>query len=73
MIDTEKLELTGTLHDPKNLIGRVGVTGNVFLTMINGKIVYQDEKLIGIDEKKLAVEGNKICENLLHEGLAQFS
>lgn len=47
--------------------------GECILDNDQWKIVYQDEKLIGIDEKKLAVEGNKICENLLHEGLAQFS
>jgi hydroxyatrazine ethylaminohydrolase len=35
MLDTETLELAGTLHDPKNLLAHVGCTGPVWLTMVN--------------------------------------
>ncbi len=41
MIDTETLELAGALHDPKNLLARV-TYGPVWMTMINGNIVYKD-------------------------------
>ena len=47
MIDTETLELAGALHDPKNLLARVGLTGPVWMTMINGNIVYKDGILKG--------------------------
>ncbi|PKL16268.1 MAG: amidohydrolase, partial [Spirochaetae bacterium HGW-Spirochaetae-5] len=40
MIDTNVLELTGALHDPKNMLASVGITGPVWMTMINGKVVY---------------------------------
>ena len=59
MIDSEALELQGAVHDPKNLLGRCGVTGDVFLTMVNGKVVFKDSQLVGIDEKKLALEGDR--------------
>ena len=57
MIDTETLELAGALHDPCNMLARVGQTGPVWMTMINGKVVYKDGELQGVDEKKLAAEG----------------
>ncbi len=65
MIDTNKLELTGTLHDPRNLLARVGVTGYVDTTMINGKVVFKDGILTGVDERKLAQEGEEVCTRVL--------
>lgn len=67
MIDAEALELTGTEHDPKNLLARCGVTGNVYMTVINGKIVYRDGRLCGVDEGKLREEGEKVCTRVLRE------
>lgn len=67
MIDAEALELTGTEHDPKNLLARCGVTGNVWLTMINGKVVFKDNALVNVDEKKLREEGEEICTRVLRE------
>lgn len=54
MVDAGVLELTGTLHDPRNLLARTGVTGNVWLTMVNGQVVFQDGHLTRVDEGKLA-------------------
>jgi len=65
MVDTGTLELTGTLHDPKNLLARVGVTGPVKMTMINGKVVFKDGQLTGVDERKLAREGEEVCTKVL--------
>ena len=67
MVDAGVLELAGTLHDPLNLLARVGVTGNVALTMINGKIVYKDGILTGVDERDLAVRGEETCNRVLRE------
>lgn len=72
MIDTDVLELTGTLHDPKNLLPSVGVTGPVWLTMINGKIVYEDGHLTGIDEHKLAQEGEEVCTKVLRNEFKEY-
>lgn len=65
MIDTEKLELAGALHDPANLIARTGVTGPVWLTMINGKVVYRNGELNGIDERNLAAEAENACTRVI--------
>ncbi|MDO4479391.1 MAG: amidohydrolase [Lachnospiraceae bacterium] len=73
MIDADALELSGAIHDPKNLIGRCGVTGNVWLTMVNGKVVFKDNQLVGIDEKKLAREGDLAQEKCLRNVCEAFA
>ncbi len=67
MVDAGALELTGTLHDPCNLLARAGVTGNVSLTMINGKVVYRDGLLTGVDERELARKGEAVCTRVLRQ------
>jgi len=72
MIDTEVLELTGTLHDPKNLLARSGVTGPVWMTMVNGKVVYENGRLTGVDERRLAEEGEAVCTKVLRSEFNQY-
>lgn len=67
MIDAGVLELTGTLHDPCNLLARTGVTGTVDVTMINGKVVFSNGHLHGIDERDLARRGEEVCTRILRE------
>ncbi len=56
MIDTERLEFSGALHDPANMIAKIGATGPVWLTMVNGEVRYRDDTLLGVDERQLAEE-----------------
>jgi len=72
MIDADALELSGTLHDPKSLLARVGVTGPVFLTMVNGRVVYKDGRLQGVDEQALAHESEKVCDRVLRDHSEAF-
>jgi hydroxyatrazine ethylaminohydrolase len=72
MVDAETLELTGTEHDPANLLARVGITGNVWLTMINGKVVYRDGLLQGLDEQRLRTEGEAVCTRVLRQPCEAF-
>ena len=72
MVDAGALELTGTLHDPCNLLARAGVTGNVTLTMINGKVVYRDGQLTGVDERELAQKGEAVCTRVLRQPCDAF-
>lgn len=65
MIDTNVLELTGALHDPKNMLASVGITGPVWMTMINGKVVYANGHLTGVDEQALSEKGEKICNEVM--------
>ena len=65
LVDAGTLELTGTLHDPRNLLARAGVTGPVALTMVNGKVVWRDGEFPGVDERELARAGEAACDRVL--------
>lgn len=67
MIDTEGLELCGTLHDPANLIAKTGTTGPVWLTMVNGEVLYREGVLMGVDEKQMAKEAENTCTRVIRE------
>lgn len=67
MIDAESLELTGTEHDPRNLLARCGVTGNTYLTMIGGRVVCRNGVLTGVDEEKLRRDGEDVCTRVMRE------
>ena len=72
MIDADALELTGALHDPKSLIARAGVSGPVWLTMVNGRVVFRDGRLRGVDERALARAGEKVCDRVLRDHSEAF-
>lgn len=65
LIDAETVECSGAVHDPKNLLARVGITGPAWLTMINGKIVFQDGKIAAFDEQKMVQEAEEVCDRIL--------
>jgi hydroxyatrazine ethylaminohydrolase len=69
MIDTQGLEFSGARHDPANLLARVGVTGTVWLTMINGKVVYKDGILMGVDEEKLTEGAEKTWRRVIRDNI----
>jgi cytosine/adenosine deaminase-related metal-dependent hydrolase len=68
MIDVDQLDYVGGLLDPAAFLATVGYGRPVHLTMINGKIVYKDGRLQGIDEDKIKEEARKqvagVYENL---------
>ena len=72
MIDSAKLELTGAFHDPKNLLARCGVTGYTDLTMVNGRVVWRNGTLTGVDEEKLSAEGEKVFDRVIKEPFHTF-
>ena len=72
LVNGETLELTGTEHDPKYLLARAGVTGNVAMTMINGKVVYKNGLLQGVDEYALRTAGEAVCTRVLRTPCEAF-
>ncbi len=72
MLDTRRLELTGTLHDPKNLLARAGVVGPVDLTMVGGEVVYEKGRLAKVEEEKLAQKGEEVCTRVLRRPCRVF-
>ncbi len=58
MIDVNKLELVGALLDPASFLATVGYYRPVDVTVINGKIVYRDGHLTGVDEEKITKQAS---------------
>ncbi|MBQ3108489.1 MAG: amidohydrolase family protein [Clostridia bacterium] len=59
MINVDILDCVGALMDPMSFLGTIGYTRPVDMTMINGKVVYKDGRLQGIDEDKIKEEARK--------------
>lgn len=56
MVDARRLELVGCDLDPTALFGTVGLKGAVDLTMVAGKVVVQDGRLLAEDERELSAK-----------------
>ena len=65
MVDAEKLELAGALHDPANLLARTGVVGPVHLTMVGGEVVFSEGRLLRIDERAVAEQAERVCDRAI--------
>lgn len=59
------LELVGADRDVASLLGTVGFKGAVDYTVVNGKIVVERGRLVGVEEEKEIVRGKKIVERYL--------
>lgn len=73
LVDVQRLEYAGALHDPASILPKLGITGNVWLTMINGRVVYQNDRLAGVDEEKLLQEGEQVCTRVLRNRCSAFA
>lgn len=73
MIKIDKMEYAGATHDPANMLARIGATGPVDLTMVNGRIVYNKGELVGIDEEVMFVEAEKVCDRVIRKNNQAYS
>lgn len=68
LINVDRLELVGALHDPGSLLATVGFNRPVDITIVNGKIVFENGFLTGIDENeakyRAAQEERKVFESI---------
>ncbi len=65
MIKIDKLEYAGATHDPANMLARIGVSGPVDLTMVNGQVVYQNGEFAGLNEERMFGEAEKVCNRVI--------
>jgi len=66
-INTNKLELVGTLHDPLALPVKVGLGAPVDITVINGRIVWRDGEFPGIDEQQLVRDAQAVLQDVIYQ------
>ena len=65
MININRLELIGADLDPKSLLSTVGFKGTVDYTIVNGKIVVKNGKLLNIDEEKIYHESDAVVKKFV--------
>ena len=61
LIDLCRPELVGAQFDPAGMLAAVGLKGPVDFTVVNGKLVVENGRLTGIDERRLAGDANAVC------------
>ena len=64
MVDVDRLDFVGGLLDPAAFLATVGYGREVSLTMINGKVVWKDGKLQGIDEDLMRQKAEEQVEKI---------
>lgn len=64
LIDTRKIEFSGALDCPASLPAVCGINSYVDKTIVGGKIIFEDGKLINIDEEKIGSISNKMADEL---------
>ncbi|MDS9467863.1 amidohydrolase [Paracoccus sp. MBLB3053] len=64
-IDTRRMDYIGTRHDPQSLIAKVGVGMATDLTMINGRIVWENGEFPGLDEQRLFAQAETVLNSTL--------
>jgi len=67
LINTKKLGYAGGMHDPIAAILFSGNSHIVDTTIVNGKILVQDGKLLNLDEEKVIEKANKIAYEMLKQ------
>ena len=65
LIRQNRLALVGTQKDPGAVLATVGFRENVDVTVVNGRVVVKDGRLLTIDEEKTAFEANQVWEDYL--------
>lgn len=64
LLDINRIEFSGTLDDPASLIATCGVNRPVDMTIVAGKVIYANDKLLNIDEEKIIFTANKMSDTL---------
>ena len=59
MVSTDRIELVGADFDVKSMLGTVGLKGSVDCTVVGGRVVVDDVKLISADEDRITAEAKK--------------
>ena len=67
MINSNRLEMIGTLQDVAAMPATVGFKGAVDYTVVNGRVVVKDGRLVNVDEDKLVYEANRSVTEYLNK------
>ena len=64
LVDSTGLEFAGALDDVASLPATCGINKPVDMTIVGGKIIYQDGVLLGVKEKDISMKANDMAKKL---------
>ena len=65
IFDLDKLEYSGALSDPPAAIIFSGYNHGAWMTIVNGRIVVRNYKLVNVDERKIIENSNRLSFQML--------
>lgn len=65
LVSSDRMELAGTLQDVAAMPATVGLKAPVDYTVVNGKIVVKEGKLVNVDERQAGETANKVVAEYL--------
>lgn len=65
LVDSRRLELTGGEYSPGDVLATVGLRGPVDYTVVNGRVVVREGRLVRVDEEALAEKARDACRRYL--------
>ena len=65
LVDSRRLELTGAEYSPADALATVGLRGPVDWTVVNGRVVVREGRLVSVDEERVAEEARACCRAYL--------
>ena len=65
LVDSRRLELVGGEYSPADVLATVGLRGPVDYTVVNGKVVVKEGRLVTGDEEKVAADALNCCREYL--------
>ena len=66
LVDSRRLELTGAEYSPADALATVGLRGPVDWTVVNGRVVVREGRLVSVDEERVAEEARACCRAYLN-------
>ena len=64
MINVDILDMVGALMDPMSFLGTIGYTRPVEMTMVAGKVICRQGRLVNIDEDAIKAKGKEIVKKV---------
>ena len=67
LLDVDLLELAGAKLDPACLLGTVGYARPAELVMVNGRVVVEHGRVLGMDEEQTRVRAQQLVDGMLQK------
>ena len=65
LVDSRRLELVGGEYSPADVLATVGLRGPVDVTVVNGRVVVKEGRIVTLDEEQLAADARACCRDYL--------